>query len=147
MGFGIIQKSVEFKTGKGAAAATLSSSWSGHAGLQDWDGVFPLDTSRVFVALEAAKSDCADDLGVAERSKMIKRINKSMKDAEIKFALAAEDIGSAENHNSETVISGMLQELVSGSATITRNHLQTLFQAKDQELGQKQMINNGRGER
>jgi hypothetical protein len=142
----VIQKSVDFKIGKGAAATTLSGSWSSHTRLQDWDSVFPLDTSRVSAALEAAKADCMDS-GVVKRSKMIEYINDSMKDVKIKFALAVEDISSAEGHNPEAVISGMLQELPDTSAAITRSHLQTLFQEKDQELGQKQIARDGRDER
>ena len=94
----VIQKSVDFKIGKGAAATTLSGSWSSHTRLQDWDSVFPLDTSRVSAALEAAKADCMDS-GVVKRSKMIEYINDSMKDVKIKFALAVEDISIAEGHN------------------------------------------------
>ena len=141
----VIQKSVDFKIGKGPSATTLSGSWSGKVELQDWDSVFPLDGDRVAAALENIKSiylGKLDSGSLKDSREIVGDANMSFEAMGVKFKLVDKEV-FAENCNFEAVINGMLQHdklaPISGRLPpITREDLLSLFQEKSQELGQSQ---------
>lgn len=141
----VIQKSVDFKSGKGTSAGTLTGSWTGNSVVQDWDSVFPLDANRVITALEDIKSIYLGklDSGSLESSReIVDDVNRSFEAIGVKFKLVDKEV-FAENCNFEAVINGMLQHdklaPISGRPSyITRKDLLSLFQEKNQELGQSQ---------
>lgn len=136
----VIQKSVDFKMGKGPSATTLSGSWSGKVELQDWDSVFPLDANRVITALETAKDDCMR-VNIVEKSEAIIVMNTAMGTSGLRF-----DFNNYDGQfNAGAVISGMVESLTnSGLPSISRQNLQTLLEEKDQELADSVTISRGR---